>query len=86
MSFAAGSFDRLRTGPSTGSGHTSVNTTHADDSVDATVDAADERALDDDPVGNERPGASEPARGAISDQSSGQIGWSSGANTSNVFL
>jgi hypothetical protein len=40
-----------------------VNTSHADDSVDATIDPADERPLDDDPVGNERPGASEPARG-----------------------
>jgi polysaccharide biosynthesis protein PelE len=40
-----------------------VNTSHADDSVDATIDPADERPLDDDPVGNERPGSSAPARG-----------------------
>ena len=35
---------------------------HADDSVDATVDAAEERAVDDDAVGNERPGAAKTGR------------------------
>jgi polysaccharide biosynthesis protein PelE len=39
-----------------------VNTSHDDNSVDAAIEPDDERALDDDPVGNERPGASEPAR------------------------
>ena len=41
---------------------TTSRASHADDSVDAALDADDERALDDDPVGDERPGASEPSR------------------------
>lgn len=38
-----------------------MSTSYADDAVDAEVDLEDERALDDDPVADERPGLSDPS-------------------------
>lgn len=56
MSFAAA--QAVQDGPAV---NTSPGDDPADDAVDAAVDPADGRALDDDPVGSERPGASESA-------------------------